>query len=81
MSTRCEEVDTYLASFINVGNRATIPRLNGDKDALKLILVNILKNAAQHTLRGSIKVVVYYDQGQEVLHVAVMDTGSGMTVE
>ena len=46
MSARCDEIDTYLASFINVGDRMTIPRLNGDKDALKLILVNLLKNAA-----------------------------------
>ena len=61
------------------GIEKTIPRLCGDKDALKLALGNLFKNATQSMTRGLIQVVVYYDEKRQVLHVAVMDTGTGMS--
>lgn len=66
-------------NFVNSGQKFAVSRFNGDKDAFKLILLNLFKNAMQHTFRGVIKVVVCYDEENQMLHTAVMDTGTGMT--
>lgn len=61
-----------------MGRSFTIPRLSGDKEALKICLSNIFKNATQHTFGGEIKIVTLYDETKCELHVAVMDTGTGI---
>ena len=38
-------MENYLMKFMNMGQLLTIPRLCGDKDAFKLVLANLLKNA------------------------------------
>ena len=47
-----------------MGRSFTIPRLSGDKEALKICLSNIFKNATQHTFGGEIKIVTLYDESK-----------------
>ena len=72
-------MDNYLELTFKIGRKLSIPRLSGDKESLKIALSNIFKNATQHTFSGEIKIVTFYDKKDNELHVAVMDTGTGMT--
>ena len=78
-SRECEEIENYVMKFISKGQTLTIPRLCGDKEAFKLVLTNLIKNATQHTFRGIIKLISSYDEYRDVLNVAVLDTGAGMS--
>ena len=56
-----------------------IPHLKGDVSCLIQVLTNVLKNAVQNTIKGTIDIIVSYDALQSMLHVAVIDSGSGMS--
>lgn len=74
-------MDNYLEQCFGQDLQMTIPRLSGDKDSLKIALSNIFKNSTQHTFCGEIKIVTFYEEANNELHVAVLDTGTGMTAD
>ena len=45
---------------------------------LKQILINLVKNALKFTRKGNIRVVMAYNQEEELLKVHVIDTGKGI---
>ena len=45
---------------------------------LKQILINLVKNALKFTRKGNIRVVMAFDQEEEMLKVHVIDTGKGI---
>ena len=45
---------------------------------LKQILINLVKNALKFTRKGNIRVVMAYNQEEEMLKVHVIDTGKGI---
>ena len=53
----------------------------GDQRRLIQVLLNLVKNALQHTIYGTIDIVVCYDESREILHVCVKDTGVGVKQE
>ena len=55
--------------------------MHGDERRLIQVLINLVKNALQHTIHGTIDIVVCYDESSETLHVCVKDTGVGVKPE
>lgn len=53
--------------------------INGDRDRLKQVLINLVGNAVKYTEKGSITVMQYEEKGR--LYIRVSDTGLGMTEE
>ncbi|CAN5687529.1 PAS domain S-box protein [soil metagenome] len=52
-----------------------------DSDRLRQILINLVGNALKFTEQGSVQVRLVYDEDLQHLHVAVADTGAGLTAE
>ena len=46
---------------------------------MRQVVTNLLKNAVQNTLGGSIVIVMAYEPAEETLKLCVIDSGSGMT--
>jgi len=55
---------------------ATLPRVSGDPDRLKQILLNLTSNAAKFTSDGTITIEASADDAQ--VHLSVRDTGMGI---
>ena len=55
--------------------------LIGDEVRLKQILINLVKNAFKFCRGGVIRVIMSFDEVQEVLKVHVVDTGKGILAE
>jgi len=67
-----------------VGVRAnvarTLPRVRGDRERLRQLVLNLLTNAVKYTVAGDeIEVSAYADDG--VVHVSVADNGPGISPE
>ena len=56
-------------------------KMHGDQRRLIQVLINLVKNALQYTINGSIDIAVCYDNPSETLHVCVRDTGIGVKPE
>ena len=48
---------------------------------LKQILINLVKNALKFCRRGLIRIIMAYDQAEQMLKVLVIDTGKGISAE
>ena len=57
------------------------PRLIGDEVRLKQILINLVKNAFKFCQGGEIRVIMAFDEIDEMLKVHVVDTGKGILSE
>ena len=57
------------------------PAIEADPQRLRQILENLIDNAVKYTCHGTITLSVRHDDVRERLHVAVADTGAGMTAE
>ena len=53
-------------------------RLIGDEVRLKQILINLVKNAFKFCRGGIIRIIMAFDEVEEVLKVHVVDTGKGI---
>ena len=51
--------------------------LAGDQIRLKMVLINLLKNATKFTHVGTIKIVSHYEEANELLKVCITDSGKG----
>src|SRR6185295_10082562 len=58
-----------------------LPRVHGDRQKLKQILINLLSNALKFTRQGSIGVSATYDERRDELELGVSDTGIGIASE
>ena len=59
-------------------------RVMGDPSRLRQILLNLLSNAVKFTDKGDVSVtaqVVHGDNAMEILHLAVRDTGIGLSMD
>ena len=56
-----------------------LPLIQADVDRLMQVMINLIGNAIKFTLSGEIKVFAYEDKND--LHIAVSDTGIGMSQE
>jgi len=56
-------------------------RLIGDEVRLKQILINLVKNALKFCRGGKIRVIMAFDEVNEMLKVHVIDTGKGILPE
>lgn len=57
------------------------PAIEADPQRLRQILENLIDNAVKYTGKGTITLSVRHDEARERLHMAVADTGAGMTAE
>lgn len=78
-----EEVVAVLAGRadvdgINLAQSGRPGVIRGDAHRLKQALLNLTANAMEATPRGG-SVTLHYDVGQDAAHLAVRDTGAGMT--
>jgi signal transduction histidine kinase len=55
--------------------------LFGDQIRLKQILINLVKNSLKFCQGGMIRVIMAFDEDEEVLIVHVVDTGKGILPE
>jgi signal transduction histidine kinase/CheY-like chemotaxis protein len=53
----------------------------GDSDRLRQILLNLLSNAIKFTEAGSVRLEIWSQPGDGLLHFAVIDTGVGIPVD
>lgn len=66
----------------NHGNTLTVdaptglPPLNGDRERLQQVLLNLISNAVKHTQRGSIVLSAQYEE--KMVKVTVRDSGEGI---
>ena len=56
-----------------------LPLIQADVDKLMQVMINLIGNAIKFTLSGEIKVSAYEDKND--LHIAVSDSGIGMSQE
>ena len=79
------EVLEQAISFNHVKDKMTLGSLPeflcGDVVRLKQILINLVKNALKFTIKGTIRIIVAYDNSNEILKVHVVDTGKGIKEE
>ncbi len=76
MAPKADEKGLELATMIERG----VPRLViGDPGRIRQILLNLVGNAVKFTSTGSVRIEVSCDADQEVLQVAVVDMGIGLT--
>ena len=55
--------------------------LLGDEIRIRQIMLNLINNAIKYTNEGSVSVTVSYDEENEILTIAVADTGIGIKEE
>ncbi len=55
-----------------------LPELYSDRQKVKQIIVNLLSNSLKFTHEGSIQVIAAYDPPNELVSIAVEDTGIGI---
>jgi signal transduction histidine kinase len=55
-----------------------LPELYSDRQKVKQIIVNLLSNSLKFTHEGSIQVIAAYDPLNELVNIAVEDTGIGI---
>jgi len=55
-----------------------LPSVNGDRDRLIQVLINLISNAVKFTPDGSITIVAWHEIDSEAIQVAVSDTGIGI---
>jgi signal transduction histidine kinase len=60
---------------------AVPPRILGDVNRLRQILINLLGNALKFTSDGEISLKVTFDAAQQVIQFAIQDTGIGISAE
>jgi signal transduction histidine kinase len=60
---------------------AVPPRILGDVNRLRQILINLLGNALKFTPAGEISLKVTFDAAQQVIQFAIQDTGIGIPEE
>lgn len=81
LRTRAEAQGIELVSFVH----PDVPRtMEGDPTRLRQILMNLLANSLRHTTHGEILLVVGRESDeneQDVLRIAVLDTGNGIPQE
>ncbi len=58
-----------------------IPEIRADSNRLKQIVVNLVKNAAESMGEGEKRIVVRSEMEQEMIKIAVSDTGKGIPAE
>src|SRR3970282_2762262 len=56
-----------------------VPALKSDRQKVKQIVLNLLSNALKFTPRGSVTIRASYDGRTRMVHIAVRDTGVGIT--
>lgn len=70
------------AIFINVVNNLTTCEIDGDKDQLKQVFLNIINNACEAVEESQIKsVTINLHEENEYINVDVIDTGAGIPAE
>jgi signal transduction histidine kinase len=66
----------------NVMRAHPLPKfLKGDQIRLKQILINLVKNALKFCKRGQIRIVLTFDEAQNMLKVHIVDSGKGIVQE
>jgi PAS domain S-box-containing protein len=55
-----------------------LPRIRGDRQKVKQIVLNLLTNALKFTPQGSVRVVTVYQEETDQVAIAVADTGIGI---
>ena len=60
---------------------AAIPTIYSDRGKILQILRNLINNALKYTARGEVRVGACYDQGVDLVHFSVRDTGIGIAPE
>lgn len=60
---------------------ANLPKLNFDWDALRRVLINLIENAQQASATAKITVRTFYEQPENLIALAVEDTGPGIPPE
>jgi signal transduction histidine kinase len=58
-----------------------LPEITSDRQKVKQILINFLTNALKFTAQGSVDVAARYLPGEDVVVIAVADTGIGIAPE
>jgi signal transduction histidine kinase len=66
---------------VEVGDFSSLGSIYNDSVKFRQIIVNLLSNAAKFTENGVISIDAALDPEKEELHIAVSDTGIGMTAE
>ncbi len=56
-----------------------LPSISGDRDRLIQVVINLISNAVKFTTDGSITIVAWQEIQPSAVHVAVSDTGIGIT--
>jgi signal transduction histidine kinase len=81
-----DEVMSELEPIIKRSNLAVVakiqgrvPALKSDRQKVKQIVLNLLSNALKFTPRGSVTIRASYDGRTRVVHIAVRDTGVGIS--
>lgn len=67
--------------YQSVDSPSLLPHLTGDRDQLIRLFTNLISNAIQYTLEGTITVTLEYRQNQDGYQVTVGDTGIGISKE
>ncbi len=55
--------------------------LSGDNIRLQQILINLTKNALKFCLKGTVNILMTYDECDQMLKVMVIDDGRGIKAE
>ena len=55
-----------------------LPSINGDRDRLIQVLINLISNAVKFTPDGSITIVAWHEVEAGAIQIAVSDTGIGI---
>ena len=66
---------------VSVNSQSTVPFITSDKEKYEVILYHIVENAVKYTERGSIKIILKYYYGTNMLETQVKDTGIGIKPE
>ncbi|HSG91767.1 MAG TPA: ATP-binding protein, partial [Pseudomonadales bacterium] len=58
-----------------------LPEITSDRQKVKQVVINFLTNALKFTPQGSVDVAAGYLPGEDVVVIAVADTGIGIALE
>ncbi len=67
---------------LSVENTGSAPAVSADKDLIKRVIANLTSNALKYTpSKGSVTIIISYENRENCLYVRVKDTGDGIPKE